>query len=400
MKTFVYVYKTPDSRILTKKVKANNLDEATSHLKKRNINPISIKAEGFNLWYELNKPTSVTPDEIVAFSQLFSGCIRSGLKIKESLNLLSKQLKNKLLTEKLAEIIINLEGGASLSDAFNKHTDIFPKFYPMVLKAGEASGNLADVLDYISGFLETTNNIRKQVMGIITYPLIVSVMGAGLLTLILVFVAPTFKDVFSSAEKALPVPTQILFGLSDYVLLNYHKMLMSVFGVFAVLYAIYRTPKGKRFFHILSLQFPISGVITKQIILLRFLGCFDILINNDVPMTQALVVLEDAITNIRIKEIITDMRKDVARGLPLAGPLVENKTIISPMISYTIAMGEKAGNLGLSVHRITKFVQKELEFSMKKLSSRIDPIITLFLGSVVLFIAVSIYLPIFDLMAQ
>ena len=220
MKTFVYVYKTPDSRILTKKVKANNLDEATSHLKKRNINPISIKAEGYNLWYELNKPTSVTSDEIVSFSQLFSGCIRSGLKIKESLNLLSKQLKNRLLTEKLAEIIINLEGGASLSDAFNKHIDIFPKFYPMVLKAGEASGNLADVLDYISSFLETTNNIKKQVQGIITYPLIVTVMGMGLLTLILVFVAPTFKEVFSSAEKELPIPTQILFGLSDYVLLN------------------------------------------------------------------------------------------------------------------------------------------------------------------------------------
>ena len=400
MKTFVYVYKTPDSRILTKKVKANNLDEATSHLKKRNITPISIKAEGYNLWYELNKPTTVTSDEIVAFSQLFSGCIRSGLKIKESLNLLSKQLKNKLLTEKLAEIIINLEGGASLSDAFNKHIDVFPKFYPMVLKAGEASGNLAEVLDYISGFLETTNNIKKQVQGIITYPLILSVMGAGLLGLILVFVAPTFKEVFSSAEKALPLPTQILFGLSDYVIFNYHIILGTIFGIIAILYGIYRTPKGKRFFHILALQFPISGVITKQIILLRFLGCFDILINNDVPMTQALVVLEDAITNIRIKEIITDMRKDVARGLPLSGPLVENKAIISPMISYTIAMGEKAGNLGTSVNRITNFVQKELEFSMKKLSSRIDPIITLFLGSVVLFIAVSIYLPIFDLMAQ
>jgi type IV pilus assembly protein PilC len=400
MKTFVYIYKTPDSRILTKKVKANNLDEATSHLKKRNITPISIKAEGYNIWYELTKPTTVTSDEVVAFSQLFSGCIRSGLKIKESLTLLSKQLKNKLLTEKLAEIIISLEGGASLSDAFNKHIDIFPKFYPMVIKAGEASGNLADVLDYISGFLETTNNIKKQVQGIITYPLIVTIMGAGLLGLILIFVAPTFKEVFSSAEKALPLPTQILFGLSDFILFNYHIILGTIFGIIAIIYGVYRSPKGKRLFHILELHFPISGAITKQIILLRFLGCFDILINNDVPMTQALVVLEDAITNIRVKEIITEMRKDVARGLPLSGPLVENKTIISPMISYTIAMGEKAGNLGLSVNRITNFVKKELEFSMKKLSSRIEPIITLFLGSVVLFIAVSIYLPIFDLMAQ
>ncbi len=398
MKTFVYVYKTPDAKLITKKLKANNLSEAEAHLKKRNITPISIKKEGFNLMYELTKPTTVTSDEIVAFSQLFAGCIRSGLNIKETLLLLSKQLKNKLLTEKLSEVIINLEGGSALSDAFDKHTDIFPKYFPMVIRAGEASGNLAEVLEYIANFLETTNNIKKQIIGIITYPIVVSITGVGLLILILMFVAPSFKDVFMGAGKELPVATQILFGLSDYVLLNYNYILLGLLAVFLIFFGINRHPKGKRFFHLASLLMPISGPITKQVILLRFLGCFDVLINNDVPITQALVVLEDATANIILKEIITEMRKDVARGLPISGPLVENKEFISPMVSYTIAMGEKAGNLGISLTRITKFVDKELAFSMKKLSSRLDPLITLFLGSIVLFIAIAIYLPIFNLM--
>ncbi len=162
--------------------------------------------------------------------------------------------------------------------------------------------------------------------------------------------------------------------------------------------AINKSKKGKLMIHKALYFIPLSGPIYKQVKLLKFLGCFEILVKNDVPITQSLIVLEDATENLRLKQIITDMRKDVARGLPLSGALVENKTIVPVMVSYTIAMGEKAGNLGESLSRITSFMDKELGHNMKKLSSRLDPIITLILGMIVLFIAIAIYLPIFDLM--
>ena len=400
MKTFIYIYKSADNKILTKKLKANTLDDANNFLKKKNINPISIKQERLKIIEQLTKETVVTNDEIVAFSQLFAGCIRSGLNIKESLDLLSKQLKNRLLQEKLADIIINIESGGSISDAFGKHIDIFPKFYPMLLKAGEASGNLADVLEYIGNYLEKTNNLKKQIIGVITYPAIVSVIGMGLLVIILIFVAPTFKDVFKSSNKALPLPTELLFYLSDLVRFNYELILVAIGIIILIIYSIYRNPKGRYAIDTLIFYLPIAGELNKQTTLLRFLGGFDILINNDVPITQALIVLEDASSNVRFKKIITDMRKDVARGLPIAGPLILNKGIISPMVSYTISMGEKAGNLGLSLNRISGFMDKELTYSMKKLSARLDPVITLFLGAIVLFVAMAIYLPIFDLMLQ
>ena len=153
----------------------------------------------------------------------------------------------------------------------------------------------------------------------------------------------------------------------------------------------------KRFCHIL-LKNALTGEIATQIMLLRFLGAFDILINNKVPITQSLQVLDESTTNIKMKEIITDMRKDVARGLPLAGALVNNKEFVSPMVSYTISMGEKAGNLPLSLKRISAFMDKELTYSMKRLASKVEPFITFLLGMLVLFIAMAIYLPIFDLM--
>ena len=398
MKTFVYIYKGPNNAIVTKKLKASNYKEAEDFLKKKNIDAISLKTEGYNFLDELTKPTTVESDELVAFAQLFAGCIRTGLKIKETLQLLSKQLKNRLLTEALESIIIAIESGSSISDAFGKHDKIFPNFLPMALKAGEASGKLPDVLDYVANFLEKTDNLKKQVTGIMTYPIIVSTIGIAMLSLILIFVAPTFKKIFNASGKELPLPTKILFGSSE-ILIAYYPIILSIILLITLLIiAINRSEAGKLAIHKALFFIPLSGPIYKQVKLLQFLGCFEILVNNDVPITQALIVLEEATENMRLKNIITDMRKDVARGLPLSGALVENKTIVPVMVSYTISMGEKAGNLGESLARITGFMDKELTHNMKKLSAKLDPIITLILGSMVLFIAISIYLPIFDMM--
>ncbi|MBI60651.1 hypothetical protein CL657_05505 [bacterium] len=398
MKTFVYVYKAANATILTKKIKAANYKEAENFLKKKNINAISLKQEGYSIIETLTKPTSVESEELVAFAQLFAGCIRTGLKIKETLQLLSKQLKNRLLTEALEDIIISIESGTSISDSFAKHSKIFPNYLPMALKAGEASGRLADVLDYVANYLEKTDTLKKQVTGIMTYPIIVSSIGIAMLSLILVFVAPTFKKIFKSSGKELPLPTQILFGSSE-VLIQYYPTILAVISLFILLFIlINRSPTGKFFIHKTLYTIPLSGPIYKQVKLLQFLGCFEILVKNDVPITQSLIVLEEATENLRLKQIITEMRKDVARGLPLSGALVENKAIVPVMVSYTVSMGEKAGNLGESLARITSFMDKELSHNMKKLSSRLDPIITLVLGMIVLFIAIAIYLPIFDLM--
>tara|TARA_A100001015_G_scaffold318505_1_gene438596 strand:+ start:694 stop:1896 length:1203 start_codon:yes stop_codon:yes gene_type:complete len=397
MKTFEYSYKEKDE-IINKKIKANSIQDAKNFLKRKNITPISIKVEGGGFFKNLSKNKTVKSDEIVAFSQLFGGCIESGLSIKESLELLSKQIRNTILKEKCKIIITDIETGTSISDSFKKHTDVFPVFFPMLLKAGEASGNLAGVLEYISSYLDKTNNLKKQIGGVLTYPLVVSTFGAGLIYIILIFVAPTFKNVFSESGKPLPGPTKILFGLSD-IAIKYYDVGLGSFLVFIIaLYFIGKTHRAQLFFDTYVFKIPLAGEVVKKVLILRFLGAFDILVNNKVPMTEALIVLEDATINLKLKGIITDMRKDVARGLSLAGPLMDNKDIISPMVGYTISMGEKAGNLGTSLTRITNFMDKELTYSMKRLSSTVDPILTAALGGVLLFVAMSVYLPIFSLM--
>jgi type IV pilus assembly protein PilC len=398
MKTFIYRYEDRPGHIVQGKMRANAIGQANSLLKKKRIHPITIKEDKGTFFERFFTEKNVRPDDLVSFSQLFASCIETGLTIKESLGLLVKQVESKLLQNRLSDIITDIEGGTSISNSFSKHTDVFPPFFPMLLKAGEASGDLATVLDYTGKYMERINNLKKELTGVFTYPAIVSTVGLGLLGLILVFVAPTFKEVFSESGVPLPFPTHALFFLSD-IVGTYYPVLITIVSIVSLTYFLLnRNIKGKKLLHSLQMKIPLIGQVIKQALMLRFLRAFDILINNNVPILEALKVLEQGTDNLCFKDVITEMRQDVSKGLPISGPIIRAKELFPALISNSIAMGEKSGTLGSTVGRLGNFVDREINFTMKKVSSKLDPILTLGMGSMVLFIALAIYLPIFDMM--
>lgn len=396
-----YTYSTEvKGKVVKKDIRAASVAQARNFLKKKNIDVLSISEKKDSLYEKLFTDHTVRPDDIVSFSQLFTGCIQTGLSIKESLEILEKQIQNKRMRNAVSDIITDISSGTSLSDAFGNHNDIFPKYYPMTIKAGEASGNLADVLGYISDFMEKTNEIRKQIKSILTYPIAVSTIAIGLLIVIFIFVAPVFKEMFSKSKSPLPLPTILLFAISD-ILKAYGLMIFAgIAGTVFTFIGFKRTKKGKKIIDTQMLILPIIGKLNREVILLGFLGNFEVLINNNVPILQALQVLEEGITNLAIKEMVQDMRKDVSKGLPMSGPLLKNKHLISPLVAHTISTGEKAGTLGPSLKRITDYMNKEIMYTMKDFSSKIDPIITVTMGAIVMYIAIAIYLPIFDMMTH
>jgi type IV pilus assembly protein PilC len=266
------------------------------------------------------------------------------------------------------------------------------------LKAGEASGDLATVLDYMGKYMERINSLKKELTGVFTYPAIVSTVGVGLLGVILVFVAPTFKEVFSESGVPLPGPTKVLFFLSA-LIGTYYPVLLTVIAIlFSAFVIANRSKKGKKLLHKLYMKAPLIGVVIKQALLLRFLRAFDILVNNNVPILETLKVLEEGTDNLCFKDVITEMRQDVSKGLPISGAILAAKDVFPALISNSVAMGEKSGTLGETISRLGNFVDREITFTMKKVSSKLDPILTLGMGSMVLFIALAIYLPIFDMM--
>lgn len=399
MKTFVYTFKEK-GRFTKGRIRASNIGQARSFLKKNKLVPISLKEEKESFFQNIFAEKKVKQEDIVVFSQLYAGCLRMGLSIKDSLEMLSKQVKSKLLQKRLEEIIIDIEGGTPISTAFGKHTDIFPIYYPMLLKAGEASGDLSGILEYIGDYLERILNLRKELVSVFTYPAIVLGVGLGLLVVILIFVAPTFREVFAQANLQLPFITKLLFTSSD-VIVNNLALIgigMAVLVVGAV--TLKNNTSVQRGFDRMQLSAPLIGKVLRLAMLLRFLRSFEILVNNNVPILQALQVLEQSINNVHLKETVTEMRKDVSRGLSISGPLLKAEKIVSPMIAYSVAMGEKSGNLGETLKKVSYFTDRDLNYAIKSLSARLGPALTLTLGIMVLFIALALYLPIFDMITQ
>lgn len=398
MKQFIYSFKSKNGHISTGKIKASNITQAKTFLKGRHIFPIRIKENKKPILKQIFRERSVKDDDIVIFTQLFSSCIQTGLSVKDSISLMARQSSSDILRSRLEEILLDVEGGSTLSAAFARHLDIFPIFYPMLLKAGESSGDLTTILDYLGGYLERINSIKKELVGVFTYPAIISVIGIILMGLILVFVAPTFREVFSQVNLVLPIPTIVLFFISDMLTSYYPLFLLLLVATASALFFFYRSYQGKKTLHHLLLQLPFLGRIIKDLALLRFLRTFEILANNKVPILETLKVLEEGTSNYYLKDIVKDMRKEVSRGLSLSTPLLDHPEVIPPMISHSLSASEKSGNLGITLTRLSHFLDREITFTTKMISSRLDPLLTFFLGMMVLFIALAIYLPIFDMM--
>lgn len=397
MKTFIYTISV-QGKTVERRVKALSQIQAQSYLKRKNIIPITIKEETAGLFSGLFQKKGISQDEVVSFAQLFSGCIQTGLTIKDSLTILEKQTQNKEFKAVISDIINKISVGSTLSDAFATHTDVFPMYFPFAIKAGEASGNLGEVLDYISNYLDKVNELRKQLKSILTYPIVVSVMGILLLMVIFFFVAPTFKEIFSKTNKPLPLPTTILFSVSDFLQQYFPIVAICIFIIVGICMAIYKTKEGRMKFDTFIIQAPLVGNMVRDILMMRFISTFEILINNGVPMLQTLQVLEESTTNLALKEVVTNMRMDVSKGLSFSGPMLRKKEFFSPMILHTIAGAEKSGTLGESLKRIATFSNKEIIYSIKAFASKVDPIVTSILGIIILFVASSVYLPIFSMM--
>lgn len=398
IETFIYTYQDEKGGVQRGRIRSETAGQAKSFLNQRSIYPITLKKHRQSVWKSLFVARKVKADDVVIFTQLFSSCIRTGMTIKESLGLLSKQVSSRPLQVALEQILVEVESGTPISKAFADKGDLFPPFYAMLLKAGEASGDLSEVLEYLGAYLDRVNSLRKELIGIFTYPVIVTFIGFSLLTLILIFVAPTFREVFSQTGAPLPIATVILFGLSDIVAGNLITILSLLLVCFLGFNLYLRTEKGRLRWDEFLFEVPVLGPIIREVNVLRFLKSFEILINHNVPILEALKVIEDGATNSALRLIIKEMRHDVAKGLPISGPLLANSHIISPMVSYSVSMGEKSGSLGPTLHRLCQFIDREMSYSMKRLSSRLDPVLTMGLGAMVLFIALAIYLPIFDMM--
>lgn len=397
--SFAYRVRTKEGRVLEGKMEAGGEAAVATKLRGQGMTPIQITKESkASMKMELHiLPQRVKLKDLAIFSRQFATMINSGLSLLRSLNILAEQSENPKLAEAIKSIRDDVERGSSLSAAMSKFPKVFNNLFVSMVRAGETGGQLDTVLMKVADTYEQEHKLRQKVKSAMTYPIAVLGISVCLLIVMLIFVVPTFAEMFKGLGGELPLPTKILVTMSEQA-----KIIVPL-GFIIAIGSFIAYKKGRRnsaqFRHKadkLKLKIPIFGELTNKIAISRFTRMLGLLLKSGVPILQALDIVGDAAGNEVINRAAQDVRESVRTGETMTAPLSNHK-IFPPMVIQMISVGEDTGALDSMLDKIADFYDQEVESMTESLVSLIEPIMIAFLGGIVGSMVIALYMPMFGI---
>jgi type IV pilus assembly protein PilC len=387
-------------------VEAESKAQVTDQLRQRGliVLDVSEKSKPFQIEDLWRQWKGVDMRELSVFSRQFATLVASGMPMLRTLHSLEEQTQDEEIREATAAIRADVEAGSTLEQAMGRHPKVFNRLYRAMVRSGEQSGRLEDALDQIAVQVEKNDALRRQVKSALMYPALVFGFAVVVLVAIVVFVIPVFVNVFEeiAAEhpgesSALPPPTQLCVSASD-ALTGYWWAIIPGLAIAVILFFRWkRTEGGKatwdRF--ILRIPFKIGDVIQK-VALARWSRTFSGSVASGVPMLQAIKLTGETTGNIVVEEAMEDVYASVKRGGSLATPIEQNP-IFPPMVGHMVSVGEETGQLEQMMSKIADFYEAEVDAKVKALTALIEPLMIVFVGGMVGFIVISMYLPLLSL---
>jgi type IV pilus assembly protein PilC len=366
-------------------------------LRQQRISPSKIKAKPKDLFEDIGfLQKKVSPKEIVVFVRQLSTMIDAGLPLVQGLEVLASQQENKTFKKILQDTKSDVESGSTFADALKKHPKQFDRLFCNMIAAGEMGGILDDVLKRLADYMEKALRLKRKVKGALTYPIIVLSISALVLGVILIFVIPVFEQMFADLGGALPVPTQIVVNLSNFIK-SYFLLIIGTLVVMVFLFKkYYNTEKGRRVVDRLILKSPVFGPLLKKVAVSKLTRTLGTLINSGVPILETLNVAAGTAGNKVVEEAIYNVRSSISEGRTIAQPLGESG-IFPAMVVQMISVGETTGALDQMLNKIADFYDEEVETAVDALTSMIEPFMIVFLGGTVGSIIIAMYLPIFSM---
>ncbi len=371
-----------------------------SQLFSQNITPIEIVAAAntsqlsFDTasWFE----EKISSLDVMLFSRQMYTLLKAGIPIMNALSGLQASTKNKALAAVVGELRSSLDGGRELSVALRQHPKVFNNFYVNMVRVGETTGMLDRVFLSLFDHLEFERFMRDQIKAALRYPTFVIIAMAVAIVIINIFVIPAFAKVFESMHAELPLLTRILVGFSNFMLTYWPLLLLLVLAlVFGFRYFISLT-EGRYKWDKFKLNIPIAGKIIHKATMARFARSFALSGKSGVPITQGLNLVAQTVDNDFIARKVDDMRIGVERGETILRT-ANNSGVFNPIVLQMIAVGEESGALDDLMQEIADMYQRDVEYEIKNLGAQIEPILIVFLGVLVLILALGIFLPIWDL---
>jgi len=395
----VYLWKaeTQKGKMLKGEIEAASEQIAVSQLKKRNLTVKKLKPKPKDLFENVSfMQPKVTNNDIVVFTRQFSTMIDAGLPLIQGLNILAEQAENPTFRKILKELTKDVEGGATLAEAMKKHPEVFDNLFVNLVSAGEIGGILDTILQRLATFIEKAAELKAKIKGAMTYPIVVMAIAFIVIAVILIFVIPVFEDMFASFGSALPVPTQIVVAMSNFMKGNAHWIIIALVVISWVFKRYRATTGGRKLTDTLALKLPVFGDLLRKTAVARFTRTLGTMMQSGVPILDALEIVAKTAGNVVIEEIIYDVRGSIAEGQTIAEPLSEND-VFPGMVIQMISVGEATGALDTMLEKIADFYDKEVDTAVEALTSMLEPLLMLFLGGAIGGLVVAMYLPIFSM---
>ncbi len=358
--------------------------------------PISIEEIGEAISLDLSallmRFQKVKLEELIIFSQQLSTLYKAGLPLLAGLDSIAQQVKNKKFKMILEQVRKQIEGGSTLTGAMSKYPEVFSTVYINMVRAGETSGMLGESLDRFINFSDKEITTRQRVKEATRYPKIVTLSLAVAFLVIVAFIIPRFAQIFAQFKTPLPLPTRIMIGINDIFQSYWYLVLGAIFGIPIFLKRYLRTERGRYFWDRLKLRIPVFGSLFLKIALSRFAYTFAMLNRSGIPILQTLEITSATINNIMLSQAVEEIGRNIREGRSLADSMKETE-MFTPLIIQMVSVGESSGTLDSMLMRITEYYDIEVDNTIKKISTYIEPFLTLFLGVVVLFLALAVFLP-------
>ncbi|KUJ05240.1 type II secretory pathway protein, partial [Stenotrophomonas maltophilia] len=374
---------------------AKNANLLRAELRRQGINPGQVKPKPKPLFGAAGSP--VKPKDIAFFSRQMATMMKSGVPIVSALDIIASGHKNPRMKKLVDTIRTDIEGGSSMYEAISKHPVQFDELYRNLVRAGEGAGVLETVLDTVATYKENIEALKGKIKKALFYPIMVVVVAMLVSGIMLVFVVPQFEDVFKSFGAELPAFTQMVVNLSRFMVSWWWLMLLVAIGTAVALVMSYkRSPKMQHAMDRLVLKVPVIGQIMHNSAIARFSRTTAVTFKAGVPLVEALGIVAGATGNTVYEEAVLRMRDDVSVGYPV-NMSMKQTNLFPHMVIQMTGIGEEAGALDAMLFKVAEYYEQEVNNSVDALSSLLEPMIMVFIGTIVGGMVIAMYLPIFKL---
>jgi type IV pilus assembly protein PilC len=389
---------TKESQPVKGEMDAKGIKEAIAYLREKGFIPIDVsEKKSLSLATYLPFLNKSTDTDLVFFTRQLASMLASGLTLMQALTIIKDQIKSSSMSTTVNEVVLDIQEGRSFSGALEKHAEVFSPIYISLIKAAEASGLLDKVLIRLADNLEKQAKLKSTIKSALTYPMIVITGMMIVMTVMMIFVIPQLTVLYDNLDIELPLPTQIVIGLSN-LFVNFWPVMigLAVFG-FYMFHRWKRTDSGTLIFDDLVLRLPVFGKLIKESILTEFTRTFGLLVGTGSLVVDSLSKSADTAGNVHYKTAILGVSKRVEKGVTIGDAMSAYPKLFPQILVEMVRIGEQTGRVDESLTKVSEYFEREVEETVKNLTTAMEPFIMVVLGVGVAFLIISIITPIYNL---